>query len=53
LRKTVMIVTHDMREAFALADRVGVLDEGELIAFERPADLARSSDARIRRLLDA
>ena len=28
LRKTVIIVTHDMGEAFALGDRVGVLDEG-------------------------
>jgi len=26
VRKTVVLVTHDMREAFALADRVGVLD---------------------------
>ena len=36
LRKTVIIVTHDMGEAFALADRVGVLDEGRLIACDRP-----------------
>ena len=28
VRKTVVLVTHDMREAFALADRVGVLDDG-------------------------
>ena len=30
MRKTVIIVTHDMGEAFALGDRVGVLDEGRL-----------------------
>src|SRR5437773_7363346 len=30
VRKTVVIVTHDMREAFALATRIGVLDAGEL-----------------------
>ena len=29
VRKTVVLVTHDMREAFALADRVGVLDDGD------------------------
>src|SRR5204862_3475122 len=37
LRKTVIIVTHDMGEAFALGDRVGVLDAGQLIANDRPA----------------
>jgi osmoprotectant transport system ATP-binding protein len=53
LKKTVMIVTHDMREAFALADRVGVLESGRLIACDRPDLVAGSSDARVRRLLDA
>ena len=28
LKKTVLLVTHDMAEAFALGQRVGVLDEG-------------------------
>lgn len=53
LRKTVIIVTHDMGEAFALADRVGVIEDGHLIAFDRPAVVAASHDARVRRLLDA
>jgi osmoprotectant transport system ATP-binding protein len=53
LRKTVIIVTHDMGEAFALADRVGVLDGGQLIVCDRPALVAASTDPRVRRLLDA
>src|SRR5229473_3934164 len=53
LRKTVIIVTHDMGEAFALADRVGVLDGGQLIAFDRPAVVAALTDPRVRQLLDA
>jgi osmoprotectant transport system ATP-binding protein len=53
LRKTVVIVTHDMGEAFALADRIGVLDGGRLVAYERPASMAGSADPRVRRLLDA
>jgi osmoprotectant transport system ATP-binding protein len=53
LHKTVIIVTHDMGEAFALGDRVGVLDEGRLIAFDRAATVAASSDPRVRQLLDA
>ena len=31
LRKTVLLVTHDMAEAMALADRIGVLDGGRLV----------------------
>ena len=53
LRKTVIIVTHDMGEAFALADRVGVLDGGQLIANDRPAAVTASTDPFVRRLLDA
>jgi len=53
LRKTVIIVTHDMGEAFALGDRVGVLERGALVVCDRPAAVARSQDPRVRRLLDA
>jgi len=53
LRKTVIIVTHDMGEAFALADRVGVIEDGTLIANDRAPAVAASSDPRVRRLLDA
>jgi osmoprotectant transport system ATP-binding protein len=48
VRKSIVIVTHDMGEAFALADRVGVID-----ACDRPAAIAASTDARVRLLLDA
>jgi osmoprotectant transport system ATP-binding protein len=51
LRKTVMMVTHDMREAFALADRIGVLDAGRLIACDRPPALSDSNDPRVRELM--
>jgi osmoprotectant transport system ATP-binding protein len=53
LRKTVIIVTHDMGEAFALGDRVGVLDEGRLVACDRPAVVAASTEPLVRQLLDA
>ena len=39
LRKTVLLVTHDMAEAMALADRIGVLDAG-------PLDLVRARATR-------
>ena len=50
---TLLIVTHDMAEACALATRVGVLDAGALVACDTPAALAQSSDARVRHLFDA
>jgi osmoprotectant transport system ATP-binding protein len=53
VRKTVIIVTHDMGEAFALGDRVGVLDDGQLVTCDRPDRVAASTDIRVRRLLDA
>jgi osmoprotectant transport system ATP-binding protein len=53
LHKSVVIVTHDMGEAFALGDRVGVLDAGALIAWDTPGAVSRASDVRVRRLLDA
>ncbi|MBI3402295.1 MAG: ATP-binding cassette domain-containing protein [Acidobacteria bacterium] len=53
LRKTVIIVTHDMGEAFALGDRVGVIDAGRLVACDTPVAMAASVDPRVRQLLDA
>ena len=53
VRTTVVIVTHDMGEAFALADRIGVLEAGRVVAFDTPQAIASSHDAQVRRLLDA
>jgi len=53
VRKTVLIVTHDMREAFALATRIGVLDAGRLAAFDTPQAMKTSTDPRVRQLLDS
>ena len=39
VKKTIVIVTHDMGEAFALATRIGVLDNGVLIACDTPDKL--------------
>jgi len=52
LGTTVLIVTHDMAEAFALATRVGVLDAGRLVICDTPSAVARSSDPRVRRFVD-
>jgi len=52
VRKTVVLVTHDMAEAFALASRVGVLADGALAAIDAPRVVARSEDPRVRPLLE-
>lgn len=50
---TVMMVTHDLGEAFELATRVGVVDDGRLVLCEAPAVVATATDPRVRALLDA
>ncbi len=38
---TILLCTHDLAEAESLADRVGILDRGSLLALEPAADLKR------------
>jgi ABC-2 type transport system ATP-binding protein len=42
---TVLLCTHDLAEAEILADRVGILDDGELLCLEPADDLKRRYDA--------
>ena len=42
---TILLCTHDLNEAETLADRVGVLDRGRLLALEPADDLKRRYDA--------
>ena len=53
VHKTVVCVTHDMGEAFALATRLGVLAQGRLAALASPAEMARSIDPEVKIFLDA
>ena len=48
---TMMIVTHDTREARRLGDRVGVLDHGNLIAVGGFEELAENQSALVRELV--
>jgi osmoprotectant transport system ATP-binding protein len=52
LKQTVLLVTHDIVEAFALGDRVGVLDAGRLIACDTPERIGRTTDPAVRQFLD-
>jgi osmoprotectant transport system ATP-binding protein len=53
LHKTIIIVTHDMHEALTLGDRLGILHDGALVAYDAPATIVTSADPRVRSLLDA
>jgi osmoprotectant transport system ATP-binding protein len=49
LKKAVLLVTHDMREAFLLADRIAVMDRGRVRQFGTRADLVeRPADDFVR-----
>ena len=51
LRRTVVLVTHDMAEAFALADRIAVLCDGQICAFDTPSAVRASTDPRVASLV--
>jgi osmoprotectant transport system ATP-binding protein len=53
LQKTIVIVTHDMGEALALADRIAVIEEGALVACASAEATLDAQDPRVRRLLEA
>ncbi|MGZ4166124.1 MAG: ABC transporter ATP-binding protein [Solirubrobacteraceae bacterium] len=43
---TLILTTHDMNEAASLADRVGIMDHGKLLALDTPEELMRSLPGR-------
>ena len=51
LHRSVILVTHDIAEACALADQIAVLHEGEVIACDTPANVRAMPDPRIRALM--
>jgi osmoprotectant transport system ATP-binding protein len=53
LRKTVLLVTHDLAEAMALADRIGVLENGRLIWCGPARAIRQCEDPRVRKFVEA
>jgi phospholipid/cholesterol/gamma-HCH transport system ATP-binding protein len=50
-RMTAVVVTHDIRSAQAIADRVLLLNEGKIVAEGDLAELQKSKDAFVKRFL--
>ena len=51
LAKCVILVTHDMAEAMALGDQIGVMMAGQLIWHGTPQEVVASDDVRVRALI--
>lgn len=44
LNKSIVFVTHDIREAFLLASRIGLFKDGKLVVLATPKEFAESDD---------
>src|SRR5512147_3005088 len=44
LGKTVIFVTHDVREALMLGARIALMDKGKIVSLETPKDFAKSKN---------
>jgi phospholipid/cholesterol/gamma-HCH transport system ATP-binding protein len=51
-RMTIIVVTHELSSAFLIADRMILIDKGNIVANGTPAELRASQHARVRQFLD-
>jgi osmoprotectant transport system ATP-binding protein len=52
LGKTVIFVTHDVREALMLGSRIALMAAGKIVVLETPQDFAKSKDEHARAYLE-
>ena len=53
LGKTIVFVTHDVAEAFALGDRIGLMKEGKLVVLAEPEQFREFDDPEARAFLES
>jgi osmoprotectant transport system ATP-binding protein len=53
LGKTIVFVTHDLREALLLAARIVLLQNGKIVASETPQEFLKLQDAEVRAFADS
>lgn len=52
LGSTTVTITHDLKSAFRIADRIAMLHRGKILAIETAEDFRQTDDPRIRQFLD-
>jgi osmoprotectant transport system ATP-binding protein len=52
LGKTVIFVTHDVREALLLGSRIALMDAGRIVLLETPEGFVKSNDRRVQAYLE-
>src|SRR2546429_2893137 len=52
LGKTVIFVTHDVREALMLGSRIALMDKGKIVLLETPQEFVKSNDEHARAYLE-
>ncbi len=52
LKKTAVLVTHDVREALLLGSRIGLMDKGQLVLLETPDNFLKSKDKKVLGFID-
>jgi len=53
LHKTIVFVTHDVREALILATRIGLFKDGRLVELARPRDFLESTEPECRAFIES
>jgi phospholipid/cholesterol/gamma-HCH transport system ATP-binding protein len=51
LGSTTVTITHDMRSAFRIADRIGLLHKGKIVALAPPAEFRELPDPRVQQFI--
>jgi phospholipid/cholesterol/gamma-HCH transport system ATP-binding protein len=51
-RMTIIVVTHELASAFLIADRMLLIDKGNIVAIGTVAEMQNSSQPRVRQFLD-
>lgn len=52
MKMTIVVVTHELESVFAIADRIVILGDGELIQVGTPDEIRESTDERVINLLN-
>src|ERR1700675_3630269 len=51
-RMTIIVVTHELASAFLIADRMLLIDKGNIVAIGTTAEMQASTQPRVRQFLD-